>query len=104
MDDKLSALPKDLDEMYERALLRSPDGRELKQALLWLAFSTEPLRLEQLADVVTVDCSSDRFPEYDARLRYFVPNDVLATCSSFVIEVEGAFNSQFIRVIFLHRV
>lgn len=96
MENQLSTLPKDLDEMYERSLLRNRDGRELKQALLWLAFSTKPLRLKELADVVTVDFPLDGLPAYDASLRYFTPSDVLATCSSFVIELEGAFNSKFI--------
>lgn len=104
MEDQLSALPKDLDEMYERTLLRCSDRLELKQILLWLAFSTEPLRLEQLADVVTVSFSPDGLAAYDASLRYFTPSDVLATCSSFVIELEGAFSVKSMRCVILHRV
>lgn len=91
MEDQLSALPKDLDKMYERDLLRSPDRRELKQCLLWLAFSTKPLRLNELADVVTVNVLSDDLPVYNVNLQYFEPTDILTICPSFIVELKGAF-------------
>ncbi|KZP03908.1 hypothetical protein FIBSPDRAFT_1055009, partial [Athelia psychrophila] len=89
VEAQLQTLPKDLDGMYERALLDHPNQVELKQFLMWLAFSIRPLMLQELADVVTVDFSLDGLPSYNTDLKYFAPSDMLATCSTFVTELKG---------------
>ncbi|KZP27087.1 ankyrin, partial [Athelia psychrophila] len=88
VDDQLQNLPKDLEGMYERALLNSPHQRDLKRCLMWLAFSSRPLESEEVADVVTVDLPSNGLPSYDPNLRYFSTEDMLITCSGFVTETE----------------
>ncbi|KZP12272.1 hypothetical protein FIBSPDRAFT_836445 [Athelia psychrophila] len=93
VDDQLRNLPKDLEGMYERALLNSPHHQDLKQCLMWLAFSSYPLRPEELADVVTVDLSAHGLPSYDPDLRYFGTADMLITCSGFVTETDAAAKS-----------
>lgn len=90
MEEQLRDLPKDLEGMYKKSLSNSPDRQNLKQLLVWLAFSARPLESEELADVVTVDFSSNSLPLYDPDLRYFEPADMLITCSSFTTEVDGA--------------
>ncbi|KZP17116.1 hypothetical protein FIBSPDRAFT_894522 [Athelia psychrophila] len=88
VDDQLRNLPKDLESMYERALSNSPHHQDLKQCLMWLAFSSYPLKPEELPDVVTVDLSSNGPPSYDPDLRYFGTADMLITCSGVVTETE----------------
>ncbi|KZP17138.1 hypothetical protein FIBSPDRAFT_1047078 [Athelia psychrophila] len=88
VDDQLRNLPKDLEGMYERALLNSSHHHDLKRCLMWLAFSSYPLEPQELADVVTVDLSSNGPPSYDPDLRYFGTADMLITCSGFVTETE----------------
>ncbi|KZP03973.1 hypothetical protein FIBSPDRAFT_657023, partial [Athelia psychrophila] len=92
VDDQLRDLPKDLEGMYEKSLLKSPHPQDLKRFLMWLAFSSRPLESEELTDVVSVDLSSNDLPSYDPDLRYFGPPDMLITCSSFVTETEGTNN------------
>ncbi|KAF7982446.1 hypothetical protein HWV62_28591 [Athelia sp. TMB] len=84
-DVQLRALPKDLSGMYERSLSCNTHPRDLKQILIWLAFSARPLTIEELAEVVTVDFSmSNDIPAYNADLQYFSPTDILAFCTGFV--------------------
>ncbi|KAF7973989.1 hypothetical protein HWV62_13595 [Athelia sp. TMB] len=84
VNEQLRSLPKDLDEMYERSLSRSANRHELKQLLIWLAFSVRHLRLEELADVTAIDFSSNDTPTYDPDLLYFSPMHVLDLCAGFV--------------------
>ncbi|KAF7972884.1 hypothetical protein HWV62_16676 [Athelia sp. TMB] len=87
--EQLRALPKGLDGVYEKILSRSTNKHDLKQFLLWLAFSKRPLEVEELADVVTVQFSSYDLPTYDVDLRYFDSTNVLVVCSGLVTRVEG---------------
>ncbi|KAF7986998.1 hypothetical protein HWV62_79 [Athelia sp. TMB] len=84
VDAQLRSLPKDLDGMYERSLSRSANPHELKQLLIWLAFSMRPLQLQELAEVTAIDLSSPDTPAYDPDLRYFSPIHVLDICAGFV--------------------
>ena len=89
MAAQLRSLPKSLDGVYEKILSCSTNKHDLKQFLLWLAFSKHPLEAEELADVVTVEFSSDDLPTYDVDLRYFDPTNMLVVCSGLVTRVEG---------------
>ncbi|KAF7973994.1 hypothetical protein HWV62_13605 [Athelia sp. TMB] len=84
VDEQLRSLPKDLDGMYERSLSRSANQHELKQLLIWLAFSVRHLLVEELAEVIAIDFSLKDTPAYDPDLRYFSPTDVLDLCAGFV--------------------
>ena len=85
MDAQLRTLPKDLSGMYERSLSCSTNPRDLKQILVWLAFSSRPLTLQELAEVVTIDFStSNDMPTYNSDLLFFSTTDILAFCTGFV--------------------
>ncbi|KAF7976145.1 hypothetical protein HWV62_7451 [Athelia sp. TMB] len=84
VEAQLRALPKDLDGMYERSLSQSANPRDLKQLLVWLAFSARPLSVEELADVIPVEFFPDGPSLYNPDLRYFDSTDVLDLCSGFV--------------------
>ncbi|KAF7973986.1 hypothetical protein HWV62_13589 [Athelia sp. TMB] len=84
VDAQLRSLPKDLDGMYERTLTRSANPEQLKQLLIWLAFSVRHLLVEELAEVIAIDFSRKDTPAYDPDLRYFSPTDVLDLCAGFV--------------------
>lgn len=69
---------------------------------MWLAFSSRPLEPEELADVVTVDFSSNGLPSYDPDLRYFGTADMLITCSGFVAETEGTLKQPCVNAAVAH--
>ncbi|KZP03687.1 hypothetical protein FIBSPDRAFT_968780 [Athelia psychrophila] len=86
---QLEALPKDLEETYERILVKSDHHSELLQMLYWLVFSTRALRLEELAEVVSVDLDADDGPSYDPDLKFGDPRSALTVCSGLVTQTEG---------------
>ncbi|TVY25789.1 Ankyrin repeat and KH domain-containing protein mask [Lachnellula hyalina] len=57
----LDDLPETLDDTYARILsqIDKNDKMEARRALLWLAFSARPLRIEELAEAAVVDPESD---------------------------------------------
>jgi ankyrin repeat domain-containing protein 50 len=80
----LKALPKSLDETYDRILLNI-DEQHSDQALKimqWLAFSARPVTLEEVGEALTVDLDHGCMLEPDARLQD--PHDILTICSSLV--------------------
>ncbi|KAF8351875.1 ectomycorrhiza-induced ankyrin-domain/NACHT-domain-containing protein [Amanita rubescens] len=83
--ETLKSLPKDLETTYDQILQRI-DGKQIsfaKVILQWLMFGMRPLRLEELAIVVTFDASSGNF---DSNLGLAHPDDVIHMCSSLVIK------------------
>ena len=91
LDKQLNALPKGLEDAYERILLRSDRPDELKTLLQWLAFATRALTLAELADTIAVDFTpvDSDVPVYDPDLRYMDARHVLTVCYGFVSEFEG---------------
>ncbi|KZP17524.1 hypothetical protein FIBSPDRAFT_830542, partial [Athelia psychrophila] len=91
LKQQLHALPKDIEETYERLLLRARASKrdDLRRFLQWMAFSERPITLEELAEVVTVDFQASERPCYDPELRYMDIKDVLTICSGFVTQFEG---------------
>lgn len=86
---QLDALPKDLEETYERNLARNPRRRDLLQLLHWLAFSVRALSLEEFAEIVSIDIEADGRPSYDAELKYEDPATALTVCAGLVTETKG---------------
>ncbi|KAF7980071.1 hypothetical protein HWV62_39860 [Athelia sp. TMB] len=84
VEAQLRSLPMGLDGIYERSLSRCTNPRDLKQFLLWLAFSTRPLSENELVDVIAVDFSTRSIPSFDEDLRYFNPADMMSLCSGLV--------------------
>lgn len=88
--EKLKALPKGLEETYEQILISSARRRNLLQILHWLAFSARALRLEEIAEVASVDFDADG-PCYDPDLKYAHPSMALTVCSGLVTVTNGKF-------------
>ena len=59
---QLASLPRDLDETYERVLnsVQEEDRPKARAILTWLAFSTRPLFLDQLAEVAAIEPDTKR--------------------------------------------
>lgn len=92
MKQKLRALPKDLEETYQRSLSSSSHIDDLLRCLQWVTFSARPIKLEELAEVITINFQhDDSLPCYDPDLRYMDSRDVLIVCSGFLTEFEGIF-------------
>jgi hypothetical protein len=83
----LRSLPRDLDETYERILLRIPEHDQTlaKRAMMWLVFSLRPLKLSELAEAVVVEIGNFKLDPED-RLRD--REDVLTVCGSLVTYIE----------------
>jgi hypothetical protein len=91
---QLAELPEGLDEIYNR-ILKNIDKKHranTRTFLQWLAFCKRPMTIEEIAETITVDFSSEKCPVFDQDKRYADPRDVLARCSSFVSESEGKYN------------
>lgn len=87
--EKLKTLPKGLEETYEQILVSSPHRRDLLHMLHWLAFATRALRLEEIAEVVSVDFDEVDLPCYDPDLKYSNSHVALTVCSGLVTEMNG---------------
>ena len=79
----LKSLPKTLDEVYDRVLLRIPENnREMvHRALQWLVFSKRPLHLQELAAAVVIETGVSVLSSENS---FFEPQDVLNLCSNLV--------------------
>ncbi|KAF2234467.1 hypothetical protein EV356DRAFT_151584 [Viridothelium virens] len=66
---QLASLPRDLDETYERVLknIDQDDKPKARAILTWLAFSTRPLFLDQVAEIAAIEPHS-RCLDKDQRL------------------------------------
>jgi ankyrin repeat protein len=90
----LERLPKTLDETYGRLLrnINENNGRHARHLLHCLAVSVRPLRVEELAEILTFDfdAAEGRIPEYRPDRR---PNNqeaaILSICSSLITIVDN---------------
>ena len=80
----LATLPKTLDDTYERILCAIDEAHAVDafKILQWLAFSTRPLELQELAEATAI--TLDDLPKFDPEDRLRHPTDILAICSSLV--------------------
>ena len=90
----LNGLPKSLDETYERILKGIPEeNRTHTQRLLQcLAVAIRPLRVEELAEILTLDfdATEGELPRFNANRRSKdQEHDVLSACSSLIIIVDN---------------
>lgn len=83
----LKSLPKSLDETYDRILCSIDEeySADAFKILQWLAHSTRPLDLAEVAEVVSVEFDND--PRFDPENRLREPRDILTICSSLVTTV-----------------
>ena len=89
---QLACLPKGLYETYDRILLGLDEDcrSDIQIFLCWLAFSTRPLTLEEVAETVAVRLNSGDRPVHAPDRRYQDPRDVLEKCSSLITDSEGS--------------
>ena len=68
--DTLKSMPKDLEQTYSRILRTIPPTHRsfVRSALHWLAFSSRPLLLEELAEAVAIDPDLGYFDPDSSRL------------------------------------
>ena len=94
IDKRLAELPKGLDEIYNRILKNIDENHraDTKMFLQWLAFCKRPMAIEEIAETVTVDFSTENYPVFNQDKRYADPWDVLVRCSSFVSESKGKYS------------
>ena len=80
----LKNLPKTLDDTYARILVNIDMDyhQEALTALLWLAFSERPLRIDEVAEATAINPQSDL--AFDPKERFPDPRDVLQILSSLV--------------------
>ena len=80
----LASLPKTLDETYERILYKidQEHAEDALKVLQWLAFSTRPLELQEVAEATAVTLKPS--PKFDPEDRLRHPQDLLAICSSLI--------------------
>ena len=77
-------MPDTLDKTYDQILGRvsAEDYQFAVKILRWLTFSTRPLRLEEIAEVIAIDYKSS--PTFDLDKRFEDPSDILEICSSLI--------------------
>ena len=94
IDKQLADLPKGLDEIYNR-ILKNIDEKhraDTRTFLQWLAFCKRPMTIEEIAETITADFSTEESPVFNQDKRYADPRDVLVRCSSFVSESNGKYS------------
>jgi hypothetical protein len=86
----LASLPNSLDDMYAEALKLVPNEHTqlVSKLLQWLAFSTRPLYIEEIAEIATVDIASS--PKFDPDRRLFDPRDIINLCPSIFVAVANS--------------
>ena len=90
---QLAELPEGLDEIYNRILknINKKHRADTKMFLQWLAFCKRPMKIEEIAETITVDFSGE-FPVFNGARRYADTRDVLVRCSSLVSESKGKYS------------
>lgn len=80
----MRSLPKTLDETYVRILRNIPDefSDHAVRILEWLTYSTRPIHLHELAEVVAVNPDGNPWFDYDAR--FAESRELLSVCSSLI--------------------
>ena len=86
LETALKTLPNTLDATYNRILLNIPEEQQEKFKLIlqFLCFSERPMRLDELAEVVTVAVNSEGNLHYDWKNRMGDISYLLAKCGSLV--------------------
>jgi hypothetical protein len=91
IEDQLENLPSDLDGIYDQIVAKiNPKHRATVHNILqWLSFALEPLKLNQVAQVVGVIPDRKGGLRFESSRVYPDPASVLRVCSSLVTLVNG---------------
>jgi len=86
----LNSLPDTLNDTYEQMLCRISNEHSgfALRLFQWLLFSYRPLRIEELAELIVVDCEED--PSVDIERRFWDPQDIMRICSGLVTTMKEA--------------
>ena len=87
----LAELPESLDDTYERILreIRKPNQAYTRRLLQCLVAAVRPLRVEELAEILTFDFSTEGIPNLNPSWRWEDQEEaVMSACSSLVIVVK----------------
>ena len=87
----LAELPESLDDTYERILreIRKPNQGHTRRLLQCLVAAVRPLRVEELAEILAFDFSTEGIPKLNPSWRWEDQEEaVMSTCSSLVIVVK----------------
>lgn len=81
---ELRRMPETLDQTYDRILQQVPKLHQpfVQSALHWLAFSSRPLQIQELAEAAVVQPDGDDFDV--ERARFFDENMIIELCGSLV--------------------
>jgi hypothetical protein len=84
----LASLPKTLDDTYARILLsiEEDDIQNALKILQWLVYSTQPLQIDEIAEVITVNVEAN--PRINPAKRFEEPQDILTIFSSLITIAE----------------
>lgn len=84
IDAALSSLPKSLQETYQRALgkVLEEDRMYLRQSMLWLTWSLEPLEVTTLVDAIVLE---PEMTVFDTSARLSNPEELLEICGTFAV-------------------
>ncbi|KAF7966438.1 hypothetical protein HWV62_38376 [Athelia sp. TMB] len=90
LQERLSTLPKDLNEAYMKIIKRSPRPADVIRFLQWIIFGRQEFTAQELAEVALINFGNggDALPFCDSSRRYSSPDDVLRACSGLVVEVK----------------
>jgi len=87
----LAELPESLDDTYERILreIRKPNQAYTRRLLQCLVAAVRPLRVEELAEILAFDFSTEGIPKLNPSWRWEDQEEaVMSACSSLVIVVK----------------
>jgi len=87
----LAELPESLDDTYERILreIRKPNQGHTRRLLQCLVAAVRPLRVEELAEILAFDFSTEGIPNLNPSWRWEGQEEaVMSACSSLVIVVK----------------
>jgi hypothetical protein len=84
----LASLPKTLDEIYTRILrnITEDDGTNTLKILQWLAYSTRPLQIEEVTEVIAIDIEGGHWFNLEKRFKEL--RDILTIYSSLITITE----------------
>lgn len=88
---QLKSLPKDLNTTYDK-MLKAIDSTYLGDTIIflqWLAFAQRPMKIAEIADVITVDFDTENSPIFNKKKQYINPKSVFARCLGLISETHG---------------
>ncbi|KAF7968340.1 hypothetical protein HWV62_30929 [Athelia sp. TMB] len=90
LQQRLSTLPKDLNEAYMKIIKKSPRPADVIRFLQWIIFGQQEFTAKELAEVALINFGNggEALPFCDSSRRYSSPDDVLRACSGLVVEVK----------------